>query len=150
MIKFKAFITFLFGILELKGQTSSDSITIVNNSTTLSSYCSGTPLWNANLCNITCSTCVETNQFKCLSCDSNYSLSGTYCLLTNDTYTFIEESYFSSNPIASSDLSQWTEASISKKLTTSNTVSICSSNSYNFQMVGLFGKDEKLNILLSY
>ena len=122
------------------------TITTTTNSTTLSSYCAGSPYWNLNQCNVTCSTCLSSDQSKCLTCESNYTLSSVYCTLSNDTYTYILQQYFTSTTVSSSDLTVWYNSGLNKKLTTSNTVSICSASNYNFGMVGMFTKDDKLNI----
>jgi hypothetical protein len=126
------------------------AITTSTDYTTLLATCTGAPYWNLNHCNITCSTCLSTDSTKCLTCDSNFTLSGVYCKLTNDTYTYILESYFTTAVLQSSDLTRWSNSAYNKKLTTGNTVSICYTNNYNYGMIGLFGKDDKLNINLVY
>lgn len=83
------------------------TITTTTNSTTLSSYCTGSPHWNLNQCNVTCSTCLSTDQSKCLTCDNNFTLSSVYCMLSNDSYTYILQQYFTSNTVSSSDLTLW-------------------------------------------
>jgi len=128
----------------------SAGLTIVNDDSTLSGYCMGTPYWSLNHCNVTCATCLANDQTKCLTCNDNFTLSTVYCLLTNNTYTYILQQYFTSTIVSSSDLTLWSNSAVNKKLTTGNTVSICYPNSYNFGMLGLFGKNDKLNLELVY
>ncbi len=71
-------------------------------------------------------------------------------MLTNDTYTYISQTYFTTAVLQSSDWTLWSNSAYNKKLTTGNTVTICYTNSYNFGMIGLFGKEDKLNIDLVY
>lgn len=126
------------------------TITTSTNYTALSSFCTGSPYWNLNQCNTTCATCLSSDQSKCVTCESNFTLSSQYCKLSNDTYTYILQQYFTTAITSSSDLTLWSNSAINKKLTTANTVSICNTNSFNFGMVGLFGKDDKINIQLTY
>ncbi len=127
--------------------------TVTTDSTSVSGYCSGVPYWKLNLCNITCSTCQASSYNQCSSCDSNFTLSGTKCTLSNDSYTYIYLTYFLDFSITNTELNLWTEDSSNKKLGTSNTVKICSNTtteSYQFQMVGLFNINQKLSYTVTF
>lgn len=150
MIRSQYLILTFLALLALEPTLINAGITTTNDYNSLSKYCTGSPYWSLNHCNISCATCLSNDQTKCLTCENNFTLSSVYCILTNDTNTYILQQYFSSTTVSSSDLTLWSNSAVNKKLTTSNTVSICYTNSYNFGMVGLFGKDDKLNIQLTY
>ena len=86
------------------------SLSYSTDYTTLLSYCTGSPYWRLNRCNISCSTCLANDQTKCLTCDDNFTLSSTYCKLKNDTNTYILQEYFTSTTVADSDLNLWSNS----------------------------------------
>ena len=112
------------------------AITTTTNSTDISTYCTGTPFSKLNLCNVTCSTCTSSDNSLCLTCESNFTLSGTSCLLSNNSYTFIYYTYFVDLSITSASLSFWKNANVDKSLGRGDIVHFCpaatSTQSYQF------------------
>ena len=122
------------------------AITTTTNQSSISTYCTGAPFSKLNICNVTCSTCASTDYNYCATCENNFTLSGTDCLLSNNTYTYIYYTYFVSFSISTSDLSFWKNAIVDRTMNQGDIVHICptasSTSSYQFEMIGLFGKSD--------
>jgi hypothetical protein len=57
----------LFCFLLLLAESQS-AVTSNTNSTEMAGYCTGTPYWKLNLCNISCATCQSSDYTKCATC----------------------------------------------------------------------------------
>ena len=130
-------------------------ITTTTNETAVSSSCAGTPFFKLNLCNISCSTCTSSNNNECQSCDANFTLSGTFCTLSNNSYTFIYLTYFTDVKInPTTELSLWKNKNTDKVLDGSNLVHLCSpagsTEAYQFQMIGLWSKNDQVEYSLAF
>ena len=130
------------------------TITTTTNSSDISASCTGVPYSKLNLCNVTCSTCTYSDYNYCLSCEDNFTISGTSCLLSNDTYTFIYQTHFVDLSISSAALTNWKDANLDRSLGIGDVVHLCpsasSTSSYQFEMLGLFGRLEEPALTVSF
>lgn len=94
---------------------------------------------------------MSTNYNLCSSCKSNYTLDSNYhCKLSNNTYTYYYSSYLTRTKFTSSDASYFEDTVNYLTLDYTNTVTICQNSTYQFQMLGLFYKEDTIGIQMTY
>jgi hypothetical protein len=128
---------------------AADNVTMFDSMWT---SCIQAPLWNLNVCNRSCLTCLTGNAYRCASCRSEYVLSNNFCQLDNSFHSYTYVSLLGSLDYDSNknDIARFYFTTTGQIFNKTNIVAVCQTNTYEFFMAGLFQPTDRVGLTLSY